>query len=267
MQQAEDFRDETDTLAAILQPLSDADFDQPTQFKGWTIDDVIGHLHMFNVAAAKSLESDAAFASFFAPIGQGMAKGVSLRALQYPWLAGLRGRTLMEEWHREAHATADAFAAADPKKRLKWAGPDMSALSSITARLMETWAHGQEVFDLLGQTRTEHDRIRSIAHLGVVTFGWTFANRGLDVPAPAPFVRLTAPSGSVWTWGDDQPDNRVDGTAVDFAKVVCQTRNVVDTGLTTTGPVAKQWMAMAQCFAGGPEDPPAPGARYTHTGS
>ncbi|WP_339770361.1 TIGR03084 family metal-binding protein [uncultured Pseudosulfitobacter sp.] len=262
MQQAEDFRDETDALAAILQPLSDAGFDQPTLFKGWTIDDVIGHLHIFNVAAAKSLESDAAFAEFFAPIGQGMAKGVSLRELQYPWLAGLRGRALMEEWVRTAHATADAFAAADPKKRLKWAGPDMSALSSVTARLMETWAHGQAVFDLLGQTRTEHDRVRSIAHLGVATFGWTFVNRGLEGPTPAPFVQLTGPSGAVWTWGDEQPDNRVDGRAVEFAQVVCQTRNVADTSLRTTGPVAAQWMAMAQCFAGPPEDPPAPGARH-----
>ncbi|MCR8827043.1 TIGR03084 family metal-binding protein [Pseudosulfitobacter koreensis] len=266
MQQAEDFRNETDALAAILRPLADAEFDRETLFKGWTIDDVIGHLHLFNVAAAKSLESDAAFAEFFAPIREGMEKGTSLRELQYPWLAGLRGRGLMEEWLRAAHSLADAYAETDPKKRLKWAGPEMSALSSVTARLMETWAHGQEVFDALGKTRTEHDRIRSIAHLGVATYGWTFANRGLDVPQPAPFVRLTGPSGDVWTWNDAQPDNRVEGTAVDFAKVVCQTRNVADTDLTTTGDAAARWMEIAQCFAGPPEDPPSPGARHVAAG-
>jgi hypothetical protein len=28
-----------------------------------------------------------------------------------------------------------------------------------------------------------------------------------------------------------------------------------------TGPVATQWMSIAQCFAGGAVDPPAPGTR------
>jgi len=31
--------------------------------------------------------------------------------------------------------------------------------------------------------------------------------------------------------------------------------------IKTTGEAAEQWMAIAQCFAGPPEDPPPPGAR------
>lgn len=262
MQQAEDFRQESRALAALLAPLEDADFDRETLFKGWTIDDVLGHLHMFNVAARLSLESDAAFAEFIAPVMKGMKQGRSLRELQYPWLDGLRGRALYDAWAEEAERVADAFARTDPKKRLKWAGPDMSALSSITARQMETWAHAQEVFDALGVEREEQDRVRNIAHLGVATFGWTYMNRGRDVPEPAPHVRLTGPSGATWEWNDPQDDNRVEGSAVEFAQVVAQVRNVADTGLVTTGPVAAEWMAMAQCFAGPPEDPPAPGTRH-----
>jgi len=34
--------------------------------------------------------------------------------------------------------------------RVKWIGVDMSARSCLTARLMETWAHGQEIYDILG---------------------------------------------------------------------------------------------------------------------
>lgn len=265
MQQADDFRLESRTLAAVLDPLKDADFDTPTLFKGWTIDDVLGHLHMFNVAAEKTLQSDAAFTDFFAPIAALMGQGKTLLETQRPWLDGLRGRALFEAWRDGAERVADAYAAADPKVRVKWAGPDMSALSSITARQMETWAHGQEVFDALGHTREEGDRIRNIAHLGVSTFGWTFINRGLQVPDPAPFVRLTGPSGAVWEWNAAQDDNRVEGSAVEFAQVVAQTRNIADTALRTTGPVAAQWMAMAQCFAGPPEDPPAKGARHRAT--
>ena len=63
MQQAQDFLDESRALADVLEPLSDAEFDMPTLFKGWSIDDVIGHLHMFNVAALKTLQDDEAFAA------------------------------------------------------------------------------------------------------------------------------------------------------------------------------------------------------------
>jgi len=263
LQQAEDFRQESRALATLLEPLRDADFDQPTLFRGWSIDHVIGHLHLFNAAAATTLQSDAAFQEIFAPIEAGLLAGQPLLDMQFPWLDGLRGRALFEAWRDTAEATADAYASADPKQRVKWAGPDMSALSSITARQMETWAHGQEVFDALGQTRKEQDRIRNIAHLGVATFGWTFANRGLPVPDPAPYVQLTGPSGANWDWNQPQDDNAIRGTAVDFAKVVTQVRNVAETDLVVVGHGAQNWMAMAQCFAGPPVDPPAPGTRYS----
>jgi uncharacterized protein (TIGR03084 family) len=261
MQQAQDFLDESNALALILQPLSDTDFDMPTLFKGWSIDDVIGHLHMFNVAALETLREDSAFATFFAPIAAEMAAGKSMVQSQYPWLDGLRGRALFEQWHATVAKVAQAYGDADPKRRLKWAGPDMSALSCITARQMETWAHGQEIFDALGQDRIEQDRIRNIVHLGVSTFGWTFINRGLEVPDPAPFVRLTGPSGAVWNWNTPQDENAVHGDAVGFAQVVTQVRNVAETNLKTSGQTAADWMAMAQCFAGAPNDPPAKGTR------
>lgn len=264
MQEAHDFAEEAQVLADLLAPLDGSDFDQPTLFKGWTIDDVLGHLHLFDVAVLTSLQSDAAFAAFIAPIQEGMRAGQTLRSLQYPWLNGLKHRELYEAWRETAAETAAAFAQEDPKRRLKWVGPDMSARSSITARQMETWAHGHEVFDALGQARPEADRIRNIAHLGVATFGWTHLNRGLSVPDPAPYVALTGPSGALWTWGQAQSDNCVTGSAVEFSQVVTQTRNVADTTLDLTGPVAQSWMAMAQCFAGPPEDPPGPDTRTIH---
>lgn len=262
MQQAEDFRAESQALAAVLQDLPEADLHRVTLFKEWTIDHVLGHLHLFNVAAETSLQGEAAFATFIGPIVKNMQAGMSILQCQFPWLDGLSGRALFEAWQAGAESCADAFAQADPKARVKWVGPEMSALSSITARQMETWAHGQEVFDLLGVERQEQDRIRNIAHLGVSTYGWTFLNRKEPVPEPAPFVELTGPSGTVWTWNDPQQDNVVRGSAVEFAQVVTQVRNIADTDLETQGGTAARWMAIAQCFAGPAETPPAKGARH-----
>ena len=165
-------------------------------------------------------------------------------------------------WLKPAGEIADIYATADPKARLKWAGPDMSARSSITARLMETWAHGQEVYDHLGVERADHDRIKNIAHLGVSTFGWTYQVRRMELPPAAPFVRLTAPSGAVWTWGEASAANSVAGSATEFCQVVTQVRNVADTKLVVRGPVATQWMGMAQCVAGAAERQAAPGSRF-----
>jgi uncharacterized protein (TIGR03084 family) len=130
-----------------------------------------------------------------------------------------------------------------------------------TARQMETWAHGQAIYDLLGAARAPTNRLRNIAEIGVRTYGWTFVNRKQELPGPAPYVRLTGPSGEIWEWNDPSADNCVTGDALEFCQVVTQTRNVADTALTVIGAPATTWMHIAQCFAGPPEEPPPPGAR------
>jgi uncharacterized protein (TIGR03084 family) len=131
-----------------------------------------------------------------------------------------------------------------------------------TARQMETWAHGQAIHDLMGETREPTDRLRNIAEIGVRTYGWTFANRQRPVPGAAPHVRLAAPSGAVWTWNDPGVENVVEGDALAFCQVVTQVRNVADSALQVHGEAALEWMRLAQCFAGPPEDPPPPGSRF-----
>ena len=98
--------------------------------------------------------------------------------------------------------------------------------------------------------------------LGVNTFGWTYATRKQTPPGPMPHLVLTAPSGAVWAYGEPSETERITGRADEFCQVVTQTRNVADTGLQVTGPVATDWMSKAQCFAGPPETPPAPGTRH-----
>ena len=262
MQQADDFREECQVLNAVLEPLDDADFDRVTLFKDWTLNDVLQHLHFFNVMADYSAFQPDRFQADYARFNElREADGGSMVVATDQLLDGLKGQALRAQWRETYLAMHPRFAAADPKARVKWAGPDMSVRSSITARQMETWAHGQEVFDALGLTRLEADRIRNIAHLGVSTYGWTFVNRGESVPDPAPHVRLTAPSGATWDWGEENAAERIAGDAVQFCQVVAQTRNIADTSLTVTGPNATRWMAIAQCFAGPPNDPPGPGTR------
>ncbi len=260
MQQAIDFREESDALYELLKNLPDARFDEKTAFKDWTLNDVLEHLHMWNWAANESYVDEDSFMTFLSDVMRDV-KGGSLKPFERKWIKGLNGQELLETWRAFYLEFSNRFEQVDPKQRLKWAGPDMSARSSITARLMETWAHGQEVYDHLGVVRKNADRIKNIVVLGVNTYSWTYATRKMQPPGEMPYVRLTAPSGAVWEFGEISETEMIGGLAEEFCQVVTQTRNIADTALTVTGEIATDWMSKAQCFAGAPETPPAPGAR------
>ena len=266
LQEAKDFRDECDALANILTDADDATLATVTQFKNWTIEDVIGHLHVWNFAAGLTLESREKFQPFMEFAGRRLMAGKSHPEMQCEWISdnlnGVRGRKLFDAWRDYYPKLAKIYGAADPERRVAWAGPDMTVRSKIIARQMEVWAHGQEVFDILGATRKDSDRIRNICDLGVRTYSFCFRNRGDEPPQPKPFVRLTAPSGKIWQWNEPSDENFVKGAAIEFAQIVAQTRNVADTSIEIAGNSARRWMAIAQCFAGAPETPPAPGARH-----
>ncbi|MEP3654345.1 MAG: TIGR03084 family metal-binding protein [Litorimonas sp.] len=260
--EALDFKAECDQIHALLNDKDDSIFDQITLFKSWTVGDVIRHLHLWNIAADLSLNDPGAFSDFIGHTMSQMGAGLSHVQFQTAYFEGQTSADVFKTWATYFPAMSDRFYKSDPDKRVKWAGPDMSVRSSIIARQMEHWAHAQAVFDVLGVDRVNTDRIKNVAHIGVTTFSWSFRVRGITPPTPKPFVKLTAPSGKIWTWNEEQADNCVEGSAVEFAQVVTQCRNVNDTRLSMTGDIAKDWMANAQCFAGVPETPPAKGTRH-----
>lgn len=267
LQVAADFRDEVDELHAFLQTLEPGDWERETAFLGWTPWDVVAHLHYFDLVSLAALEGEEAFAPHRRALALALGAGRTNQEIARERFGALDAAGLLGEWRTTAHALARALGESDAKRRLPWFGPDMGVPMFTTARYMETWAHGQEVYDLVGAARTHTDRIKNVATIGVKTFGWTFANRGLPAPGPPPWVRLVAPSGAVWEWNEPSETDFVCGDAADFCRVVTQVRNVADTELEVKGPVATQWMAIAQCFAGAPADPPAPGTRGPASGS
>lgn len=261
LQESVDLLAEVEELAGFLDTLAPADWEKPTGFKGWTPWDVVAHLHYFDLVSLVALEGEPAFAPEREALVKAIGQGRTNQQLARERFGDLPPRELMQRWRETCRDMATRLGESDPKRRLPWFGPDMGVRMFTTARFMETWAHGQEVYDLMGVARPLSDRIRNIAVIGMKTFGWTFANRGEGIPGPPPYVRLEAPSGDVWEFGEPSDEEFVKGRAIDFCHVVTQGRNVADTELDVKGPVATRWMSIAQCFAGGPVDPPAPGTR------
>lgn len=256
--QIDDLRAEGADVYALLSDLDDADYSRQTTFKTWDVRDVVAHLHLSDLLALKSVTDVGAFRQLGKDM---MGASVDMRGFADQWLAGVTGAELRERWYTLFDEMCDAFAAADPDTKFEWFGPGMKARMFATARQMETWAHATELYDLFELRRSYSDRIRNVVEIGVRTFGWTFATRKQEPPGPPPRVELTSPSGATWLFNETNTDDSVRGSAVEFAQVVTQVRNVADTELVVSGEVATAWMAIAQCFAGPPVEPPAPGSR------
>ena len=254
-----DLKAEIEELDGVLAGLDEEQWLLPTPFLTWQIKDEIRHLAYFDDRAALAATDPKAFGSYLEEMLSDLeAFDRTLKSVGQE----LTVADLMQWWRQQRQIMLDTLAQCNPKDKLPWyGGQPMGALSFATARLMETWAHGQDVFDTLRQRRTPTDRLRHIAHLGVKTLGWSYMIRGQKVPQEPVLVELTAPSGEIWSWGPTSAKQRLSGPAEDFCLVVVQRRHIADTALKVVGDVARDWMLKAQCFVSEPVDGPAPGQR------
>lgn len=260
-----DLRAEYSELADLVSGFDPQDWQLSTGFFQWTPWDEISHLLYFDQQALTALGNADVFArDATALMKRTVEQGEAISDICHACYGHLSGAELVAVWRPCFNELVDRLSCLDAKARLPWYGPTMSARSFATARLMECWAHGQDIWDAVRRRRPGHARLRHIAHLGVSTFNWSFAVRGQQPPGPAPCVDLQGPGGERWTWGDPASSEQVQGAALDFCLVVTQRRHVQDTGLRVAGPVAQAWMSVAQCFAGGAAIGPAPGARRIH---
>ena len=78
-------------------------------------------------------------------------------------------------------------------------------------------------------------RLRHVAHIGVRTRDFAFAQHGLPAPDEPFRVELTAPDGGTWAWGPEDAAQRVTGPALDFCLRVTQRRHRDDLALPPSG--------------------------------
>lgn len=249
---------EQDDLDAIVAPLAPEQWELMTPSPGWSIRDQIGHLTYFDRAAAAAVVDVERFRTMRDELIGHLADPEGADAATLSQARAMTPTELLDHWRAGRRELADAASTLTDDTRIEWYGPSMGSKSFLTARLMEAWAHGQDIADTLGVDRTPTDRLRHIAQLGYITRGWTYANRGQEMPDGDVRVELTAPSGDRWVWGSDHAESTVVGSAFDFCLVTSQRRNVADTDLEVVGHAARDWLEKAQLFAGPPTDPPAP---------
>lgn len=252
----EDLRAESDELDGLVAGLDEDGWRRGTPAPGWTIAHQISHLAWTDEKARLATtdqeafrgEIDKAMADVEGYVQEGAERGT-----------GEMPAELLERWRASRKGLSDALAGAPEGTRVPWFGPPMSVASMATARLMETWAHGQDVVDALGVAREPSSRLRHIARFGVRTRDFAYAAHGCEPPSEEFHVELVGPHGQTWDWGPKHAQQRVSGPAVDFCLLVTQRRHLEDTALEAVGSDARRWVRIAQAFAGPPGQGRAPG--------
>ncbi|GAA1513798.1 TIGR03084 family metal-binding protein [Nocardioides humi] len=229
-----------------------------TPAAGWTVATQIAHLAWTDEVAVLAAGADT-------EEGKEAWDAVVLKAIEDPAgfvdasaheLAALPPAELLGRWDIARAGLVTALRARPAGTKMPWFGPPMSPTSMATARFMETWAHGLDVYETIGAVPEPTDRIKHVAHIGVRTRDFAYANNGLEPPAEDFRVELTAPSGELWTWGPPDAKQTVSGASYDFCRLVTQRIHRDDTDLVAVGDDAEKWLTIAQAFAG-----PAGGGR------
>ena len=243
----DDLAAESEALDCLVAGLDEAGWRTPTPAEGWDVATSVAHLAWTDQVAVLAATDKAGWDE------------VVLQAIEDPHgfvdaaaaaAAAVPPEELLATWREGRSRLARTLAEHPAGEKLPWFGPPMSPTSMATARFMETWAHGLDVADALGVAVEPHDRVRHVVHIGVRTRSFSYVNAGLEAPASAVRVSLVAPSGETWEHGDPAADQRVTGSAWDFALLVTQRRHRDDLDVQAQGDDADRWLDLAQAFAG-----------------
>jgi len=242
----DDLAQEGADLNAVLTGLSAEQWVLPTPADRWTIAHQVGHLELTENLMHLAFTDAAAFhrALPSAP----PEPPITAADLTDPDL-GPRLRTRWYDAHRRLLA---AFRAGHPRDRMPWVGPPLSLRTAATSRIMEIWAHGEDILTAIGAHREPTHRLRHIAHLAVAARDFSFHNRGLAPPEEAFRVVIHGPDGQEWSWGPPDAVQQVTGEAYDFALLATRRIHPDDASVTATGADARRWLGIIQAFAGDP---------------
>lgn len=228
-------------LDQFLQRITLKDWDRATPAKGWTIRDTISHLADSEELAAAAISGTADLAPYRSnenldELNQvAVAKGRKMRPQDViEWWRGGRAKVVEPLSHMKA------------SQRIEWFSGSISARTLATTRLMETWAHGLDIYSAMKAEIEDTQRIRHICWLGWKTLPYAFKLADEDyVPIR---VEVIGPGYAKWVYGPEDATDVIKGSASDFARLVVRRITPNQTRLRVTGDGAEKAMKLARAY-------------------
>ena len=231
-------------LEQLLRPQPREAWLVPTPASGWDVRDSVSHL-----ADTEEIAHDTA---------TGGPRQLNAEALSFPSPEAFtesgcdKGRRMeptdvLEWWVAGAARTRNVLERKDPKERVPW-GLGMAARTLVTARMMETWAHGLDIRAALGEPANLTPRLRDIAWLIFRAFPYGFSYAKREMPTGTVRMELDY-DGERWDFGPDRSDNLITGDAGEFCRVGVQRLKLADaTTLKAQGRLAEEALQVARAF-------------------
>ncbi|WP_254205311.1 TIGR03084 family metal-binding protein [Nocardia alni] len=234
---------EGDELDALVS--AHADWSEPTPAVGWTIAHQIAHLAAADANVLIAIRAPEAFDDVLKQADDAGSRYADLDAATG---AAEPRAVLLERWRTGRSEVAAALRDVPLDHGFPWYGSELTARLMVPLRLMETWAHGQDIYDTVGIPHRPTGRLRHVASLGVVGRELSFYAAQLPTPTEPFRVELTAPDGLTWAWGPQDAGQRIQGSALDFCLRVTHRKSRAETDLTAIGEDASRWLDIARVF-------------------
>lgn len=242
----EDLRAEQDNLAEFLLKLTDSQWDLPSPAQGWTLRDCVSHIAHIDEVAVQILQGD------LSPLEEAKRVLMGFNEIGVSRGRSMSAQQILDWWEKARREMLEQLFGLDTKSRIPWFAMPMSAKAFATARLMETWAHGLDIFDAVGQAPKDTDRLRHVALLACLARPWAYQINGLQPPSIALRVELILPSGKLWSYGPEDAPEVIRGSASEFCRVAVRRLHYKDTNLKAQGQEAQRFLEIAQTYAGLP---------------
>ena len=232
-------------LQADCAPLTEDQWLTPTAARGWDVRDTIAHLADTDEIAIDTMDDGPRSLNRFVTLFAS-GKDVTLWGV----LRGRRraGADVLAWWERTSAVECERLSSLENATRVPW-GLGMGRPAFVTARLMETWAHGLDVRAAIGVSSVDTDRLRHVAFLATRALPYAFSYAGRTYPATPLRVELDLPSGDVWTHGPVDAEDRITGPVGEYCRVFVQRMPAsAARGLTATGAGAREALEVARAF-------------------
>lgn len=250
----QDWQAESENLLEILDELNDEQWEMPTPAPGWTVKHQVAHLdwteRMLLLSVKDTQEFNRVRKGVMVSPDEAVDRAAKANAHQ-------SGRELTMAWMETRKSLYEQLWLLEHGQRIAWFGPSMGVATALSARIMEIFAHGQDIRDALGIAPSASDRLRHIAHLAIAARDFSFTANSVSIPEEEFRIELEY-LGQIWTWGPEQSAERVIGLALDFGMLATRRRHRDDCAVKAYGEQSNRWLDIIQAYAGSPGQGRAP---------
>ncbi len=236
-------------LWSLLEPLASSEWDAPSPCSGWSVADVVLHLHQTDQLALASIRGDLD-ASVEEFIRAGGTEGVDAAAdASVAGSRGASGAEIASAWRASAATLRSALAEAAPGERVQWIVGRLTVRTLAATRLAECWIHTTDVAAGVGAEPEPGERLVHVARLAWRTIPYAFERAGESLHGPVG-LDLVGPTGRAWRFGlADRPATVVRGSGVDLCRVAGQRLDPADADVQADGPDADAVLALIRTYA------------------